>query len=126
MTTMSNYPTTDYMALPSAAKTSGRAEEASRPTPQALARAEEARAESLAHSQVVAALCFFLAAVLAVMAPERSAGFMVAFLATALVASASRKWRASRRYKQEIARAMGGEKNLPNHATGALVASMEE
>jgi hypothetical protein len=93
MTTMPSYQTSDDLAFERDAKASARGQDGDLVNRKdTLVRAEGVYAQTLEQSRLLAAVCFFIAAALAVWAPGRLASLMVGLLGMAVVVSASSKW----------------------------------
>ncbi|UQA58685.1 hypothetical protein [Polyangium aurulentum] len=127
MTTMSNFQMRDELALETREKSGVRGKVAAfEDSPSTIARAEAIYAQTHAQLRLLAAVCFFLSAALAIGAPERSVGFMAVCLGMAAVISASSKWMALRDYRLELeqaARAQGLSESEAQRAAASMVAA---
>jgi hypothetical protein len=127
MTTMPNYPMCDELALSTAERAVVRGKDAALVDPQStIARAEQIHAQTLSQLRMLSAICFFLAAALAVGAPGHSVGFMAVCLGMAAVVSASSKWMALRSFRLEVeraARAQGMSESEAQRAAASMTAA---
>jgi hypothetical protein len=127
MTTLPNYQTRDDLAFTPAERASAGEKPATLANPEVVvARAEGIHAQTIQQSRLLSALCFLVAAGLAVW--EISTGFMVVFLGLAVLVSATARLFALREFRLEIertARAQGLPEDAARRVAGEKAAAFE-